>query len=214
LSIYEANSQRQQSGRAGRRKKDSLTVLIADPYPVDQHFMNHPDEIFTKPNLEAQVDLENQLVLEGHLQCAAFEMPLQPNDDQYFGNQMLAIAEQRMIKDKDGFYHCHPRFTPHPWRHVSIRDIEDGQYVILDTTFGRNIVLEELEPSRALFTIYEGYSRVFQLMMIGAIYLHQGNTYLVKELDTEKRMAVVTSVNVDWTTRQRDFTYVLFTKKI
>jgi len=32
-------------------------VLIADPYPVDQHFMNHPDELFTKPNLEAQVDL-------------------------------------------------------------------------------------------------------------------------------------------------------------
>ena len=38
--------------------------------------------------------------------------------------------------------------------------------------------------------------------------MHQGNTYLVKELDPEKRLATVTSVNVDWTTRQRDFTYV------
>ena len=150
------NSQRQQSGRAGRRKKDSLTVLIADPYPVDQHFMNHPNELFTKPNLDAQIDLENPLVLEGHLQCAAFEMPLQPSDNRYFGSQMLDIAEQRMIKDTDGYYHCHPRFTPHPWKYVSIRDIEDDHYVIVDTTNQRNIVLEELEPSRAFFTVFEG----------------------------------------------------------
>ncbi len=42
--------------------------------------------------------------------------------------------------------------------------------------------------------------------LVGAIYMHQGNTYLVKELDTDKRMATVVSVNVEWTTRQRDFT--------
>lgn len=36
--------------------------------------------------------------------------------------------------------------------------------------------------------------------------MNQGNTYLVNELDPEKRIATVTSVNVDWTTRQRDFT--------
>jgi DEAD/DEAH box helicase domain-containing protein len=130
--------------------------LIADPYPVDQHFMNHPDELFTKPNLEAQIDLENPLVLEGHLQCAAYEMPLQPTDDVYFGSQMLDITEQRMIKDTNGYYHCHPRFTPHPWKHVSIRDIEDGHYVIVDVTHNRNIVLEELEPSRTFFTVFEG----------------------------------------------------------
>lgn len=39
--------------------------------------------------------------------------------------------------------------------------------------------------------------------------MHQGNTYLVKELDTDNRMVIVISVNVDWTTRQRDFTYIL-----
>jgi len=148
--------QRQQSGRAGRRKKDSLTVLIADPYPVDQHFMTHPEELFTKPNLEAQIDLENPLVLEGHLQCAAYEMPLQPSDTSYFGAQMLDIAEQRMIKDTAGYYHCHPRFTPQPWKHVSIRDIEEDHYVIVDITNQRNIILEELEPSRAFFTVFEG----------------------------------------------------------
>jgi DEAD/DEAH box helicase domain-containing protein len=131
-------------------------VLIADPYPVDQHFMTHTDELFTKANLDAQADLDNPLILEGHLQCAAYEMPLQPSDDRYFGPQMLDIAEQRMIKDTEGYYHCHPRFSPHPWKHVSMRDIEDDHYVIVDTTNQRNIVLEELEPSRAFFTVFEG----------------------------------------------------------
>jgi len=133
-----------------------MTILIADSNPVDQHFMDSPEEIFTKPNLEAQIDLENPLVLEGHLRCAAFEMPLQSNDDQYFGRQMLDIAEQRMLKDAYGYYHCHPRFHPHPWKSVAIRDIEDGQFLIIDTTDRRNIVLEKLEPSRAIFTVYEG----------------------------------------------------------
>jgi DEAD/DEAH box helicase domain-containing protein len=142
-----------------------LTVLIADPYPIDQHFMNHPDELFTRPNLEAQVDIDNPLILEGHLQCAAFEMPLQPVDEQYFGSQMLDIAEQKMVKDSEGYYHCHPRFNPHPSRHVSIRNIEDGQFVIIDTTQQRNIVLEELEPSRAMFTVYEGSRGSNHLLM-------------------------------------------------
>lgn len=167
--------------------------------------MNHPDELFTKPNLEAHVDLDNPLVLEGHFQCAAYEMPLQPSDDKYFGAQMLDIAEQRMIKDTDGYYHCHPRFTPHPWKHVSMRDIEDDHYVIVDTTNQRNIVLEELEPSRAFFTVFEGTAFKEVPEMVGAIYMHQGNTYFVKELDIEKRIATVISVNVEWTTRQRDF---------
>ena len=121
--------------------------------------MNHPEELFTKPNLEAQVDLENPLILEGHLQCAAYEMPLQPDDDVYFGAQMLDIAEQRMIKDTDGFYHCHPRFMRNPWKQVSIRDIEDGHYLIIDISNEKNIVLEELEPSRAIFTVFEGIAR-------------------------------------------------------
>ena len=169
--------------------------------------MNHPDELFTRPNLAAQVDLENPLVLEAHLQCAAFEMPLQPVDDQYFGSQMLDIAEQKMVKDTEGYYHCHPRFSPHPSKHVSIRNIEDGRYVIVDVTHQRNIVLEELEPSRAMFTVYEGARGLKHAdIPLGAIYMHQGNTYLVKELDINQRVASVVSVNVEWTTRQRDFT--------
>ncbi|KAK4548349.1 hypothetical protein LTR36_010219 [Oleoguttula mirabilis] len=193
---YTIANLRQQSGRAGRRNKDSLSVLIGDCFPTDQYYMQNPDEIFTKPNCELQVDLTNMLVLEGHIQCAAYEMPINADEDsKYFGKQLPEICEERLRKDDLGFYHTAERFLPHPSRTVAIRDTEDSHFAIVDTTNGRNVVLEELEASRAFFTIYEG-----------GIFLHQGNTYLVKEMSTDRMIAKVSLVKVDWTTQQRDFT--------
>lgn len=193
---YTVANLRQQSGRAGRRNKDSLSVLVGDCFATDQYYMDNPDEIFTKPNCELQVDLQNMLVLEGHIQCAAFEMPIRPLEDKpYFGKQLPEIAEERLVKDPLGFYHCNDRFRPHPSKCVAIRDTEEGHFAVIDVTNGRNIVLEEVEPSRAFFTIYEG-----------GIFLHQGYTYLVKEFSLERRIAKVSLVKVDWTTQQRDYT--------
>jgi DEAD/DEAH box helicase domain-containing protein len=193
---YTIANLRQQSGRAGRRNKDSLSVLIGDSFPTDQYYMQNPDEIFTKPNSELQVDLENMLVLEGHIQCAAHEMPIRTGEDlQYFGQLLPTIAEERMRKDDGGFFHCNERFLPRPSKFVAIRDTEDEHFAIIDTTHGRNVVLEELEASRAFFTIYDG-----------GIFLHQGNTYLIKEFSQERMIAKVEYVKVDWTTQQRDFT--------
>ena len=195
---YTIANLRQQSGRAGRRNKDSLSVLVGDCFPTDQYFMENPDEIFTKSNCELQVDLQNTLVLEGHIQCAAFEMPIRPDEDKlYFGKQLPEIAEERMVKDPLGFYHCNERFRPQPSKCVAIRDTEDGHFAVIDITNGRNIILEEVEPSRAFFTIYEG-----------GIFLHQGYTYLVKEFSPEQKYAKVVLVKVDWTTQQRDYTDV------
>lgn len=195
---YTIANLRQQSGRAGRRNKDSLSVLVGDCFPTDQYYMENPDEIFTKPNCELQVDLENTLVLEGHIQCAAFEMPIRSDEDKlYFGKQLPDIAKERMVRDSLGFYHCNERFRPQPSKCVAIRDTEDGHFAVIDITNGRNIVLEEVEPSRAFFTIYEG-----------GIFLHQGYTYLVKEFSPEQKYAKVTLVKVDWTTQQRDYTDV------
>ena len=195
---YTIANLRQQSGRAGRRNKDSLSVLVGDCFATDQYYMENPDEIFTKPNCELQVDLQNIMVLEGHIQCAAFEMPIRPDEDKkYFGKQLAELAEERMVKDSLGFYHCNERFRPHPSKVTPIRDTEDGHFAVIDITHQRNIVLEEVEPSRAFFTIYEG-----------GIFLHQGHTYLVREFSPEQKYAKVVRVQVDWTTQQRDFTDV------
>ena len=195
---YTIANLRQQSGRAGRRNRDSLSVLVGDCFATDQHYMQNPEEIFSKPNCELQVDLTNELVLEGHIQCAAYEIPIRPEEDtKYFGKLLPEVASTRLVHEPsiDPFYHCHERFRPQPSKCVSIRDTEDGHFAVVDITNGRNIVLEEVEPSRAFFTIYEG-----------GIFLHQGRTYLVKEFNPDTRIARVTLVKVDWTTQQRDFT--------
>ncbi|KAK7956403.1 DEAD/DEAH box helicase [Apiospora aurea] len=193
---YTIANLRQQSGRAGRRNKDSLSVLVGDCFATDQHYMQNPDELFTKPNSELQVDLENMLVLEGHIQCAAYEMPIRPVEDaKYFSKDLAKIAEERLIKDELGYYHCHDRFRPVPSKFVAIRDTEEDHFAIVDISHGKNIVLEELEASRAFFTIYDG-----------AIFLHQGNSYLVRDFQPDRMIAKVEKVKVDWTTQQRDFT--------
>lgn len=194
---YTIANLRQQSGRAGRRNKDSLSLLVGDCFPTDQHYMCNPDEIFTKPNCELQVDLNNVMVVEGHAQCAAYEMPLHPaKDSVYFGASLPALCAERMTLDKEtGFYHCADRFRPQPSRFVAIRDTEEDHFAVINTTGGRNEVLEELEASRAFFTIYEG-----------GIFLHQGFSYMVKEFLPDRMMAFVHRVNVDWITQQRDFT--------
>jgi len=195
---YTIANLRQQSGRAGRRNKDSLSVLVGDCFAVDQHYMQNPDEIFTKPNCELQVDLTNEMVVEGHIQCAAYEMPIQPDEDtKYLGKLCPEICSERLIYDPLGFYHCNERFRPQPSKCVPIRDTEDGHYAVVDITHGRNVVLEEVEPSRAFFTLYDG-----------GIFLHQGRTYMVKEFSPERKIARVQLVKVDWTTQQRDFTDV------
>lgn len=193
---YTIANLRQQSGRAGRRNKDSLSILLGDCFPTDQHYMQNPDELFTKPTAELQLDLENMLVREGHIQCAAYEMPIRPEQDaQYFGDDLAQICKERLAEDEMGYYHCHNRFRPMPAKYVAIRDTEDEHFAVVDVTHGRNVVLEELEASRATFTLYDG-----------GIFLHQGKTYLVRDFQPEKRMAKVEKVKVDWTTTQRDFT--------
>lgn len=196
---YTISNLRQQSGRAGRRNKDSLSILVGDSFATDQHYMENPDELFTKPNCELQVDLDNMLVKEGHLQCAAYEMPIHPSADSiYFGSDLAQICSERLLPDPStGFYHTHDRFRPSPSKFVSIRDIEDDHFAIVDISHNRNIVLEELEASRATFTLYDG-----------AIFLHQGETYLVRDFNPDRSIAKVEKVRVNYTTKQRDYTDV------
>ncbi|OAA56610.1 Hrq1p [Niveomyces insectorum RCEF 264] len=196
---YSIAKLRQQSGRAGRRRgRDALSILVGDAFATDQYYMQNPDQLFAQPHGALQVDLTNLLVREGHVQCAAYELPIRPAaDEMYFGAGLAALCRERLVCDELGFWHCHDQFRPQPWKLVAIRDAEDEHFAIVDASHHPPVVLEELEASRAMFTIYDG-----------AIFLHQGVTYLVRDFDQERRMARVERVRVDWTTQQRDFTDV------
>lgn len=192
----------QQSGRAGRRNRDSLTLVVASDSPVDQHYVAHSETLLEGDNSESfqelVLDFNNTLILEGHIQCAAFELPINiERDKKYFKESHLKkICEERLQRDKNG-YHTHNRFLPWPSKLVSLRGVEEVQYAVVDITNGRNIVIEEIEASRTSFTLYDG-----------GIFIHQGYPYLVKEFNPEEHYAKVQRVDVDWVTSQRDFTDV------
>lgn len=198
---YSISSLRQQAGRAGRRQKDSLALLVGDPFPMDQHYMKNPEEIFTQPDTVLSVDLTNDFVRESHLQCAAMEMPIEPEQDaNYFGevDVLKSLCDNRLEKDSDGFYHCRAELRPFPAREVAIRGARQLTYTYLDDSPSRKNgprVMEEVEVDRAIFEAFEG-----------AVFMHQGLSYICKEINHEKRIARMVQADVNFHTRPRDHT--------
>ncbi|CDH16276.1 related to ATP-dependent helicase HRQ1 [Zygosaccharomyces bailii ISA1307] len=192
----------QQSGRAGRRNKDSMTLVVASDSPVDQHYLAHSEQLLNGDNSdcfqELVLDFDNVLILEGHIQCAAFELPINIDRDKtYFKeDKLIKMCQERLDYTSDG-YHTNNRFLPWPSKLVSLRGGEEDQFAVVDITNGRNVVIEEIEASRTSFTLYDG-----------AIFIHQGYPYLVKEFNPDERYATVQRVDVDWVTSQRDYTDV------
>lgn len=192
----------QQSGRAGRRNKDSMTLVVPSDSPVDQHYVAHPEILLDFDNEASYQDLvldfENELILEGHIQCAAFELPINlERDKSYFNFEFLKkICDEKLFYNEQG-YHASNNFLPWPAKLISLRGGEEDMFAIVDITNDRNIVIEEIETRRTSFTVYDG-----------GIFIHQGYPYLIKEVNPDEKYATVQRVDVDWITQQRDFTDV------
>lgn len=191
----------QQFGRAGRGKKSqgSLAIFVGGGNATDTHYLNHGSELLARDYEDLCVASliasgSNKLVAEMHMQCAAFERPIVEEDARWFGSYFENGLKKLHI-DGTGRYRCDPSYLPWPLEKVGIRSVDEQLYAIVDTTNGGRNVLEEIEAVRIPFTIYEG-----------AIFLHQGHPYLVKEFNADERFALVERTNVSWTTTQRDFT--------
>lgn len=190
----------QQSGRAGRRQKDSLTLFVGGSDPVNQYYMQNPNLLLGKNFQELILDFDNPLILENHLQCAAYEIPINmKGNDQFFFPVEVSqkILEKKLRIDERGYYHPSQAYLPWPAKHVSLRGIEEEMYAVIDITNNRDIVIEEIEALRTSFTLYEE-----------GIFIHQGLPYIIREFNSFERYAKVERVNVDWVTRQRDYTDV------
>ncbi|XP_011014689.1 PREDICTED: putative ATP-dependent helicase hrq1 isoform X8 [Populus euphratica] len=193
----------QQAGRSGRRERPSLAVYVAFQGPLDQYFMKFPKKLFHGPVECCHIDAENQQVLKQHLVCAALEHPLSLlHDEKYFGsslsNALMSLKNKGDLSfdpSRDSFariwsYIGHGKM---PSRGISIRAIESTRYRVIDMQ--RNEVLEEIEESKAFFQIYEG-----------AVYMHQGKTYMVKELDISEKIALCYEADLHYYTKTRDYT--------
>jgi DEAD/DEAH box helicase domain-containing protein len=170
-------SLRQQWGRAGRRGH-GLAVLIASEDALDQYFMREPQALLDRRVEAAILDHANPRVLDGHVRAAAFEAPLDDADRDVLGDEALERAAliPDLKRTKSGYVWAG---RDYPAAQTNLRSAGADSFAVVEAETGT--VLGIVERERAYSTVHEG-----------AVYLHLGESYLVRELDLRARTAVVT----------------------
>lgn len=182
---------RQQAGRAGRRGQGSLVVLVARDEPMDAFLVHHPEALLGRPVERSVFNPSNPYILRGHLYHAALERPLTPKDVDNFGAH--DVVEQMC---EEGLLRKRPRgWFPAPDAKVtvSIRGGAGAEVMIVDVSDGR--LLGTVDAARALTQVHEG-----------AVYVHQGEHFVVQELNLDDYVALVEPAQPDYTTRARSTT--------
>lgn len=189
----------QQAGRAGRRGEGSLVVLVARDDPLDTYLVNHPEALLDKPVEATVTDPTNPYVLGPQLLCAAAEMPLKEAEVDAFGARELLedLARQGLIRHRKAGWYVAAGVDPHGA--VDIRGGIGGQVMIVDETSAQ--LLGTVDTGRAMSTVHPG-----------AVHIHQGESYVVDELDLEDGLALVHPEEPDWTTSARETTVVEITE--
>jgi DEAD/DEAH box helicase domain-containing protein len=181
-------SLRQQWGRAGRRGH-GLAVLVASEDALDQYFMREPDALLGRRVEAAILDHANPRVLDGHVRCAAFEAPLDDTDRPELGDAALERAALLSdLKSTPAGYVWAGR--DYPAARVPLRATDADSFGVVDARTGA--ILGLVERARAYTTVHEG-----------AVYLHLGESYLIRELDLDARTAVAEPYSGDWYTQPK-----------
>jgi len=213
------SSLRQMWGRAGRSSIDrsgrGLAMYVAGEDALDQFFCRHPEDFLDRPVEAAILDHESPLIFRQHLLCAGHEGPLSGQDAEFLGPRWEAHAEllvsagelrRRPAEDHPLGRHDQEngrasrgsgpstyvlrRPGGYPAADVSLRSASPESVAIVDVVSGE--LLGSTEAARAHSTVHEG-----------AIYLHLGRSYEVRELDLLRRRALVAPFDGDWYTQPK-----------
>lgn len=183
----------QQFGRAGRRSGPALGILVASGNPLDQYLIQHPEFIFERSPEGALIDPNNLLILLHHLQCAAFELPFAVGErfgkvpDEVIRDLMAFLEDSGLIHTSGNKLYW--MSTQYPADNVSLRSTDQAPVVLQADDEGKVMTVGEVDHASAQWMVHAG-----------AIYLHEGLTYLVDELDLEENLARLHPVDVEYYT--------------
>jgi DEAD/DEAH box helicase domain-containing protein len=187
----------QQSGRAGRAGQGALAVLVARDDPLDTYLVHHPEAIFRQPVEATVFDPHNPYVIGPHLAAAAAELPLVDADLALFGDgtrELLdTLVERGWLRRRSTgwFWTKRERATDL----ADLRGIGGTPVRVVETATGR--VLGTVDPGSSHTTVHAG-----------AVYVHQGDSYVVRSLDLEDSVALADSAEPDYTTSARELTEI------
>ncbi|WP_270887198.1 DEAD/DEAH box helicase [Pedococcus sp. 5OH_020] len=178
----------QQAGRAGRAGTRSLAILVAADDPLDTYVVNHPEVVFGQPVEATVLDPDNPHVLAPHLAAAAAELPLREDDLDLFGSSTRSLLDVLVAKGilrrrPTGWFWAR---TDRASDHVSLRGA------------GEVVGIVEQRTGRVLGTIDE--SSAHSQVHTGAVHVHQGQTYVVTDLDLDGGTATVAQGDPGWST--------------
>ncbi len=187
----------QQAGRAGRAGSEGLVALIAREDPLDTYLVHHPQAVFGAPVEATVFDPGNPYVLGPHLCAAAAEVPLRSDELALFGPgtlELLDVLVDRgaLRRRASGWYWTHPEPAT---RLTDLRGSGGEPVRVVESATGR--LLGTVDAGSADATVHAG-----------AVYVHQGATFLVDELDLEQSVAMVTAGRVDYGTWSRWLTSI------
>ena len=178
----------QQIGRAGRRDKPSLAVLITNSTPLNQYVARHPQYLLENSPESALINRDNLAIRISHLKAAAFELPVDAGED--FGPETSELLE---LLDSENILHANgERYywmtEAYPAEGVSLRSAAIDNFVIIETGPQPKVIGEVDRPSAPLLVHDE------------AIYMHGAQQYHVDRLDWQEKKAYVRAVDVDYYT--------------
>ena len=182
----------QQAGRAGRGDRDALVIIVQREDPLDAYLFSHPELIFSAPIERTVLFPDNPHVLGPQLAAAAQEAPLTADDARWFGPTMTDLCDQLcraglLRRRATGWY------WPRPERAVDAIDLRGtgGKPLdIIEEDSGR--VIGQVDLHAADHSVYPG-----------AVYLHQGEQFLVDSYRPDRREALVTRQRPGYFTQPR-----------
>jgi DEAD/DEAH box helicase domain-containing protein len=182
----------QQAGRAGRRAGVSVALLVASAAPLDQFMVRHPDYFFGRSPEHGLIQPDNLVILSDHLRCAAYELPLER--DEPFGRfEDAATLLDFLLEQETTLHRSNGSYRwigeGYPAARVNLRSSGPDTVLILDFSEGAGIVIGQVDRPSAPLLAHEG-----------AIYLHEGQSFLVEKLNWEQGQAFVRRAEVDYYT--------------
>src|ERR1700694_1941146 len=188
----------QQAGRCGRRGQGAVIALIARADPRDTYRVHHPAALLDKPIERVVIDPANPYVLGPQLLCAASELPLTDAEVRTWNAEAVAeaLVDDGLLRRRSIGYFPTPGVDPHPAG--VIRGSAGGQIAILEADTGR--LLGSAGVGQAPSSVHPG-----------AVYLHQGESYVVDSLDFEEGVSFVHAEDPGYTTFARELTDIAVT---
>jgi len=181
----------QQANRAGRRDKESLVTMIALDDPLNQYIITHSEEFFEKPHESALINPCNIYILSDHIPCAASELPIAESEN-IFDMKISALCDvleaNKILQKKNDHWYSNLKY-PHQKIHIRGATSSADRFGIIDISKTHNKIIGDCDGVRAYKELHQG-----------AVYLHQGETYYVRELDLNKKLAYVQPMDVEYYT--------------